>query len=93
MDTELVTLQLPTDIYEKLQVLATEEHTNIAGAVAQLVTNTYQRRGWLRDLTALRQQIQDESGLHLSNKKEEIITRLRQTRQEIFEAEYAHLYR
>ncbi|MGH2415490.1 MAG: hypothetical protein ACRDEA_17735 [Microcystaceae cyanobacterium] len=93
MATELVTLQLPANLYEKLQTLATEEHTDLAGVITKLVTKAYQQRSWLHDLVALRQQIQNEGELSLGNTKEEVVARLRQTRQEIFETEYAHLYR
>lgn len=93
MDTELVTLQLPANLYEKLQTLATKEHTDLVGVITQLVTDAYQQGGWRQDLAALRQQIQDDGGLQLSNRKDEVVTQLRQTRHEIFETEYAHLYR
>ena len=93
MDTELVTLQLPTSLYEMLQTLATEEHTDLVSVLAQLIADAYQRKSWLQDLSALRQKIQDEGGLPQGKTKEEMIAQLRQTRQEIFETEYAHLYR
>lgn len=93
MDDTLITLQLPASLYKKLQALATEEHTDPISVIEHFITNEYQHRGWLQDLTALRRQIHDEGGLQLSNTKEEVIAQLRQTRQEIFEAEYAHLYR
>ena len=93
MDTELVTLQLPARLYEQLQELATQEHTDLVSKLAQLVTNAYQRKTWLQDLTLLRQQIKDEGGLRLGETKERAIAQLHQTRQEIFETEYAHLYR
>ncbi len=57
MNTELVTLQLPASLYEKLQTIAIAENTDVVDAIAQFVA------------------------------------KLHQTRQEIFEAEYAHLYR
>jgi hypothetical protein len=93
MNTELVSLQLPASLYEKLQTIATEENTDIAGAIAQFVAVANQQKNWLQNLTALRQQIQAEGGLQLGDTKEMIVARLHQTRQEIFEAEYAHLYR
>jgi hypothetical protein len=93
MNTKFVTLELPASLYEKLQTLATEEHTNPVDIITELITEAYQHRGWLQDLTALRQQIQDEGGLQLDSSKEEIIAQLRQTRQDFFETEYAHLYR
>lgn len=93
MNTELVNFQISANLYQMLQTLATEEHTDPESIITQLITEAYQRRRWLQDLTALRQQIQDESSSQLGSTKEEIIAQLRQTRQEIFEIEYAHLYR
>jgi hypothetical protein len=61
--------------------------------ISQLVSIVYQQRGWLRDLTTLREQIQQEGGLPIGTTKEEVLEQLRQTRRKIFEAEYAHLYR
>ena len=52
-----------------------------------------QRRDWLRDLTTLGEQIRQDGGLQVGATREEVVERLRQTRREIFEAEYAHLYR
>jgi Arc/MetJ-type ribon-helix-helix transcriptional regulator len=49
-----------------------------------------------RELQKLRQGIQEGGGLKaigLGETKEEIIAGLRQARQQIFEEEYAHLYR
>ena len=93
MNTELITLQLPASLYEKLQTLAAEDNTDPIGVITQFITDAYERRGWLHDLTTLRQQIQHEGGLQLGSTKEEVVAQLRRTRQEIFETEYAHLYR
>jgi len=40
-----------------------------------------------------REQIRQDGGLQVGTTKDEVVERLRQTRREIFEAEYAHLYR
>jgi hypothetical protein len=52
-----------------------------------------QRRAWLGELAALREQIQQDGGLHVGETTDEIVEQMRKTRREIFEAEYAHLYR
>ncbi|MDX2213050.1 MAG: hypothetical protein SFY66_07150 [Oculatellaceae cyanobacterium bins.114] len=91
-NTELVTLQLPIELYQKLRSLAVEGQTDPVEVIARLVTDAQRRRAWLQDLAALRQQIQADGGLQLGD-REERVEQLRQTRQEIFEAEYAHLYR
>jgi hypothetical protein len=94
MTTEVISLELPISVYNKLQELVTEEQSDPVTVITHLVTVAHQHRSWLRDLATLRQQIQQEGGLQqVGSTKEEVIERLRQTRREIFEAEYAHLYR
>jgi hypothetical protein len=92
MATEIITLQLPINLYDQLQELATEEQIEPVEVISQLISAAYQHRGWLRDLIALREQIRRDGGLQVGQNKEEVIAQLRQTRREIFEVEYAHLY-
>ncbi len=92
MDTGTIALQLPAEVYSALQALATEEHTDPANLVVQLVALASQQRAWRRNLAALRAQIRRDGGLQIGSTKEEVVERLRQSRLEIFEAEYAHLY-
>jgi len=93
MSIDVVTLQLPANLYDQLQELAAEEKTDPVEVISHLVSIAYQQRSWLRNLTALREQIQQEGGLQIGATKEEVLEQLRQTRRKIFEAEYAHLYR
>ena len=93
MDRPLVTVQLPAGLHDELQALAADEQTDLVEVIRRLVTAASQRRGWLRDLEALREQIRQDGGLRVGATREEVIARLRQTRREIFETEYAHLYR
>ena len=93
MATDIVTLQLPIGLYDKLQDLAEAEQADPIEVIAHLIAMAHQRQGWLRDLSALRKQIRQDGGLRVGTTKEEVIEQLRQTRREIFEAEYAHLYR
>jgi len=92
MDEPIVTVRLPASLYAELESLATEEQTDPVGMIGHLVTMASQRRAWLRDLTALREEIRQAGGLRVGTTKDEVVERLRQTRREIFEAEYAHLY-
>ncbi len=78
---------------DQLQALAAEERIEPVEVISQLVSAAYQHRSWLRDLIALREQIRQAGDLQVDQTKEAVIERLRQTRREIFEAEYAHLYR
>jgi len=93
MNTKTVTLQLPANLYEQLRELAAAEQIEPEELLSHLVSAAYQQRGWLRDLVALREQIRRDGGLQVGLTKADVIERLRQTRREIFEAEYAHLYR
>ena len=93
MDTEVVTIQLPARLYAELQSLAAEGQTDPVEVMDRLVTAAKQHRAWVRDLTTLREQIRQDGGLRAGASKEEVVERLRHTRRELFEVEYAHLYR
>jgi len=88
-----VTIELPAKLHDELQALASEECASPAEVIQRLVSAATRHRSWLRDLTALRELIREEGGLQVGASREEVIARLRQTRREIFETEYAHLYR
>jgi len=92
MNTKLVTLELPGVLYQQLQALATAEDTDIASFIAQMVADAYQRKSWLKDLNTLRQLLKEDGGLQLGDSKEEVIERLLQRKQEIFDRESAHQY-
>jgi predicted transcriptional regulator len=92
MGAATVTVRLPAGLYAELQTLAQEEQTEPVAILSQLVQAARQRRAWLSDLAALRKQIEQDGGLQVGATREEVVERLRRTRREIFEAEYAHLY-
>lgn len=92
MSASTVPLQLPAGLYAELQSLAQEEQTDPVIILSRLVAAARLRRAWLSDLAALRQQIVQDGGLQVGATKQEVVERLRHTRREIFEAEYAHLY-
>jgi hypothetical protein len=93
MASETVTLEIPAKLYTELQASASEEQADPAEIIARLVATAQRKRAWLLDLGALREQIRQEGGLQVGTDKQEVVERLRQTRREIFEAEYVHLYR
>jgi predicted transcriptional regulator len=88
-----VTIELPPQVYTKLESLAAEGGTAPAEIVLRLIESAYQQRAWQRDLAALRELIAQEGELVGAATRAEIVEQLRQTRQAIFAAEYAHLYR
>ena len=93
MDIITTTIQLPADLYGEIEAIAIEEQSNPSEMLSDLLTKAVQqylwRKGW-RDLSAL---IQRDGGLNVGSTTEEIVEHMRKTRQEIFEVEYAHLYR
>ena len=93
MDTTTVTLQIPAGLYADLQSLGAEEQTSPVEVIARLVETARQRRAWLREWEELRELIRQDGGLQIGTTKEEVVEQMRKTRYEIFEAEYAHLYR
>ncbi|MBN1877927.1 MAG: hypothetical protein JXA33_27145 [Anaerolineae bacterium] len=88
-----ITLEIPQGMYTELQSLAQEEEIDLIEMLAQWVKDARKHRTWQQDLQALRDLIQKEGGLQVGRTKEEVVEQMRKTRQEIFEAEYAHLYR
>jgi GTPase Era involved in 16S rRNA processing len=93
MATNIVKLELSVSVYEQLQELAAVEQKDPIEVITELIDKAHQRQSWLRELEELRDLIREQGGLQISTNKEEMIEQLRQTRYEIFEAEYAHLYR
>ncbi|KAA3663468.1 MAG: hypothetical protein DWQ04_10560 [Chloroflexi bacterium] len=65
----------------------------VAAVKAELKAEAVSQISWQDGWTQLRKQVHKSGGLLTGLTKDEIVARLRQTRQEIFEAEYAHLYR
>jgi hypothetical protein len=63
------------------------------GFVMTTKKDTNEACDWVTQLQQLRQQIAERGGVLSGVTKEEIVSQLRQTRQELFEAEYAHHYR
>lgn len=62
----------------------------IAQIKAELLAES--RETWVANWQQLRQQVAERGGLMVGLSKEDIVARLRQTRAEIFAAEYDHLY-
>lgn len=89
--------EVPEGLYQEI-VWAQEEleYPNMVDFIGQAV----QRRlaeikyeAWQRDLSQLQKQIHASGGFGLGDTKEEVINNLRKIRQQIFEEEYADLYR
>lgn len=89
--------EVPEKLYSELVWAQQElEYPNMIDFIGQAV----QRRlaeikyeAWQRDLRQLQKQIHASGGFGLGETKEEVITNLRKIRKQIFEEEYADLYR
>ena len=88
-----VTIEIPGDLYAKLVELATESDSTPTDQIASLIEAAPKHRAWLRELNELRELIKKENPQETEPDREELIEQLRETRREIFETEYAHLYR
>ena len=93
MSSPTIPVQLPAEVYSKLALLAAEEQVDPVEVVSRLIDSATQNRTWLRNLFALRAQIERDGGLHVGATRDEVVEHMRKTRQEIFDAEYTHLYR
>ena len=93
-ETARVTLMLPTDIRQEITSAKERQETrSVVGFIREAVEEKVARMRWQRNLEDLRREIREAGGLELQGSKKEIIERPRETRREIYEAEYAHLYR
>ena len=68
--------------------------------IIDLVSNAVQRylaeldhESWQQEFQALQKQVRATGGFKLGSTKEEVIESLRQQRREIFESDYADMYR
>ena len=90
--TNVVTLQLPAQVYAELELLQTSTLSDPVSIITQLIHDAHQQQTWQRNLAMLQEQIAASGGLRLATADDELVEQLRQTRQAIFMDEYAHLY-
>jgi antitoxin (DNA-binding transcriptional repressor) of toxin-antitoxin stability system len=91
-ETETKSVGETTPVYH---ALATEElkHEIVADVLAELTAMRETPRSWREELAALQASIAAHGGLNVGETTEEIVEHMRRTRQEVWDAEYAHLYR
>ena len=96
MSTTAIVWEVPENLYGELlkaqQDLAFPQLTDFVTQAEQRYLAEIQHENWQQAFRAFQKQVRADGGFDLGATKEEIITRLRQQRQEIFEAEYAHLF-
>jgi len=94
MNTELMTIQLPADLYAQLEALAGAEKSDPLTVLTHLISEARQQRSLGQIWEELCDQVERDGGLqNVGTTTEEIVEHMRKIREEIFEAEYAHLYR
>lgn len=94
MAVKQISFTLSEELYE--EVVKAKEESNalsLAQFIRQLILEKLDEWRWERNLAELQQEVRESGGLELGETKEEVIERLRETRRQIFETEYAHLYR
>ncbi len=79
-------------VYHTLEVEDFKQQI-IAEVLAELTAMRETPRSWREELAALQASIKAHGGLNVGETTEEIVETMRRTRQEIWNAEYAHLYR
>ena len=65
----------------------------VAEVLAKLTAMRETPRSWREELAALQASIAAHGGLNVGETTEEIVEHMRRTRQEVWDDEYAHLYR
>jgi metal-responsive CopG/Arc/MetJ family transcriptional regulator len=96
MESTKIVWKVPKNLYRELeraqQELAFPSVVDLVAQAVQRYLTELQRQAWQQEFRALQKQVRAAGGLQLGTTKEEVITKLREQRREIFEAEYAHLY-
>lgn len=82
----------PASVYQTLGVEALKQEI-VAEVLAELTARRETPRSWREELAALQASIAAHGGLNVGETTEEIVEHMRRTRQEVWDAEYAHLYR
>ena len=65
----------------------------VAEVMAELVVQKLEPLSWREGLALLQRQIAESGGLGFGDDADTIVEQMRRTRQEVWDAEYAHLYR
>lgn len=97
MSNTAIVWEVPEPLYNELlnaqRELAFPQLVDIVTQAVQRYLAEIQREKWQQEFLAFQKQVRADGGFNLGTTKEEVIARLRQQRQEIFETDYAHLYR
>lgn len=93
-DTHYVALEIPAQLLAALEELSATRGSTSVATMAYLVAQALvSQQAWSDKLNQLRDLIQQEGGLDVSDDNDVLVEHVRQIRRDIFETEYAHLYR
>lgn len=91
--TPTIAINLPRDVFEGIETLAGEAHVSSVEMITTWLKRELEHRQWLNAWQDLRTQIKTDGGLDVGQAPDQIIEKTRQTRCEIWDTDYAHLYR
>ncbi len=91
-EAETKSIRETAPIYNALEVEELKQEI-VAEVLAELTTRREIPLSWREELAALQASIAAHGGLNVGDTTEEIVEHMRRTRQEVWDAEYAHLYR
>lgn len=94
--TEIV-WKVPENLYQDLvkaqRDLAFQNPVDLIAQAVKRYLAEIEHESWEQEFRNFQKQVRMAGGFQLGDTKEEVITNLREQRRQIFEAEYAHLYR
>lgn len=97
MSSREIVWKIPEGLYGEL-IWAQKElaYPNLIALVSQAVQRylaDIKHDSWIREFHQLQRLVRTSGGFGLGETKEEVMNKLREQRQQIFEEDYAHLYR
>ena len=96
MDQKEIVLKIPNTLYEEIlqaqNKLSFPDITDLVRQAIQHYLVEAKNWAWREDFIKLQQSVIETGGFNLGKSKEEIISNLREQRQEIFETEYENMY-
>jgi len=97
MSSTAIVWEVPDSLYSELveaqKELAFPQLNDLISQAVQRYLAETQRQTWRQEFYEFQKQVRASGGLRLGDTKEEVIANLREQRRELFEAEYAYLYR
>ena len=96
MSSKETVWQIPEDLYRELvQVQEELDYPSLSDLISQAVQRRLaeiRSQTWQEEFRELQRQVRATGGFDLGETKDEVISRLREIRRQVFEEEYAHLY-